>query len=158
MDAFEAAVSGEEGGGGEEGEKSSERIFWTRSRGAAWNAVDWPVVRQFSSTSLRHEKSVNCFFEMPEKPEGTVSSVVPHPTPSSVEPEQEASFHARWSVHSLTDSFSPILDSTANLERLVTWNSLSLSLVEFHSPTFEHDYFVIFLVNNDPGWLYFLTS
>lgn len=127
MDAFEAAVSGEEGGGGEEGEKSSERIFWTRSRGAAWNAVDWPVVRQFSSTSLRHEKSVNCFFEMPEKPEGTVSSVVPHPTPSSVEPEQEASFHARWSVHSLTDSFSPILDSTANLERLVTWNSLSLS-------------------------------
>lgn len=155
MDAFHCCCVRGRGRWRRRGEKSSERIFWTRSRGAAWNAVDWPVVRQFSSTSLRHEKSVNCFFEMPEKPEGTVSSVVPHPTPSSVEPEQEASFHARWSVHSLTDSFSPILDSTANLECLVTWNSLSrsLSLVEFHSLKFEDDYFIVFLVNNDWEWL-----
>lgn len=144
MDAFEAAASGkrraeEKGEKREKREKSSERIFRTRSRGAAWNAVDWPVVRQFSSTSLRHEKLVNCFFEMPEKPEGTVSFVVPQ---RRLLRSCNRSKHrcstlddpcALWPILSLAVSIWPRIQNA----RLVTRNSVPLTeLRRFHPLTF----------------------
>lgn len=154
MDAFEAAVSGGEEEVGERRAKNRAKEFSETREPRSCMKRCWLAGRAPIFLDVASPRKIGklLLWNAGKAGGNVVSSVVPHPAPSLRATGARSIVPRSMIVHSLTDSSSPILDSTANLECLVTWNSLSFSF-SLHSLTFEDDYFVIFPVNNDWGWL-----